>query len=281
MFSVGCFTEEKDKIGDRKQEIESTVPEQEVGKNHRNCEEGSENRGKEEEEGTQEIDNTRDMDGLSTECESEGTDEFQDCDGKESEDWTSEIAEADCGHQMMRNFSSHCIGRRTEIEQREQSGRVREEQEELEESVVHRHYEIEDRADEDDRSTCDHDQHWCAQALSCQTASCEYYCGLDLCRCPSGLVTLPSSLCFSQEYVASLSKQHESAFTVTCDIVSNCSYEVASIVSHFTETSSLHWPRSEASVIESCSFFKICSEFISFHRPLRFIMIIFISHPLC
>ena len=37
MFSVGCFTDEKDKIGDRKQEIESTVPEQEVGKNHENC----------------------------------------------------------------------------------------------------------------------------------------------------------------------------------------------------------------------------------------------------
>ena len=185
------------------------------------------------------------MDELSTDYTSEGSDEFQDCDGEEFEDWTSE---ADCGHQLMRSFPSHCIGRRIEIRQ---SKRVRDEQSELEESVVHRHYEIEDRADEDDRSTCDHDQHWCAQALSCQTASCECYCGLDLCRCPSGLVTLPSSLCFSQEYVASLSKQHESAFTVTCDIVSNCSYEVASIVSHFTETSSLHWPRSEASALKS------------------------------
>ena len=108
-----------------------------------------------------------------------------------------------------------------------------------------------------------------------RTAACECHYDLDLCCWSLGLSTSPPPFCFSQEYVASLSKQHELASTMTCDIVSKCSYEVASIVSHFTETSSLHWQRNEASVIESCSFFKNCSEFISFHRPLRFIMILF------
>ena len=96
---------------DRTQEVESIEPKQEVGEKHKDCEEGKEKR-REEEEGTKDIDSTSDMDELSTDYTSEGSDEFQDCDGEEFEDWTSE---ADCGHQLMRSFPSHCIGRRIEI----------------------------------------------------------------------------------------------------------------------------------------------------------------------
>ena len=41
------------------------------------------------------------MDELSTDYTSEGSDEFQDCDGEEFEDWSSEV---DCGHQLIGTF---------------------------------------------------------------------------------------------------------------------------------------------------------------------------------
>ena len=81
---------------------------------------------------------------------------------------------------------------RTEIEQRERKKRIEEEQEEWEESIVHGHHEIGNCVDEDNGNTCDHDQNWCAQALSYQTASCECYYGLDLSPYLSGLVLLIS-----------------------------------------------------------------------------------------
>ena len=117
------------------------------GEKHKDCEEGKEKRG-EEEEGTKDIDSTSDMDELSTDYTSEGSDEFQDCDGEEFEDWTSE---ADCGHQLMRSFPSHCIGRRIEIRQ---SKRDRDEQSELEESVVHEHHESGNCAYKDEQTYC-------------------------------------------------------------------------------------------------------------------------------
>eukprot|EP00439_Symbiodinium_sp_Y106_P018578 s2008_g2.t1 len=88
------------------------------------------------------------MDELSTDSTSEGSDEFQGCDGEEFEDWTSE---ADRGHQLMRNFPSHCIGRRIEIRQ---SKRVRDEQSELEESIVHEHHESGNCTYKDEQTYC-------------------------------------------------------------------------------------------------------------------------------
>ena len=69
-----------------------------------------------------------------------------------------------------------------------------EEQKECEESIVHGHHEIVDFANEDNGSTSDHDQNW--RFKHCHVGLLrECYCGMDLCRCPLGLVTFPSPLC--------------------------------------------------------------------------------------
>ena len=233
-----------------------------IEEKYKDCQEGKEKRGNEDEE---RRDRGGEVDELSTEYTSEGSEEFQDCDGEESEDWTSEL---DCGHRLG-STSLHCVEERNKIVMFEEYGR--EEEEKRERKNYWPETTAQERIELRNTCTCDHDQDWCdyARTLSCQITSCGDQCSSDACDCLAGFHAPSKSLIFPREVIISPLKSDivHVDFQVSRDIVPSCQTEVASIVSRFIEKPSSHWPREDRRLIGRCSLNTKCSAFVGSLRP--------------